>query len=373
MVSFSPLECFLDTAPWLPTILAEASYITAAVSTLFHMRKWYIRGFHEYFNPVAGAYERTQTVEAEEINRSVIPWLKENHKKDFFLFVHYWDPHVESIWGKPQPTPRYKAPEEYKELYYKGLSDDLEDRKYVISQYDANITYADKHIGDVLQTLDDLGISNETMLIFTSDHGENLGENHPEGKSLWDHLDVYEPIINVPLICKIPGIREEGKRIDALVQNIDIAPTILDFLGININKELDGRSLLPLIKGQTSKGYDEVYSSIGFVTCKRTIVTTDKMKLIKTIESGLWPETPPVELYNLNEDPDEVNNLANKDKNMRHKLEFRMSKWVEKNLGKKPDPLRLRANMRMLGNALYPYYTYIYGTRSPERIYTAKL
>lgn len=372
VVSFSPLELLSDNASWLPTILAGQNYTTAAVSTLFHMRKWYIRGFHEYFNPVAGAYQRTQTVEAEEINASVIPWLKGNYQKDFFLFVHYWDPHVESVWGKGHPIPRYKAPEGYKELYYKGVPDDLTDRKYVISQYDANITYADKHIGDVLQTLDDLGIQDETMLIFTSDHGENLGEEHPEGKDLWDHLDIYEPVINVPLIFKIPGVKGRGKRIDSLVQNIDIAPTILDFLGMNKNKELEGTSLFPLIKGKSSKGYDEVYSDTGFATCKRAIITGDKMKLIKTIEPGQWPETPPIELYNLNEDPGEVNNLANEDKDMVQKLEFRMARWVEKNLGRKPDPLRLRANMKMTGTLLYPYYTYVYGSRPAEKVYTAK-
>ena len=372
VVSFSPLELVPDSVPWLPVILAEANYTTAAVSTLFHMRERFARGFHEYFNPVAGEYQRTQVVEAEEINQRVIPWLGANYNKDFFLFVHYWDPHVESHWGKPEPTPRYKAPREYQELYHQGLPADLGNREYVVSQYDANITYADKHIGDILKTLDDLDISDETIVVFTSDHGENLGEDHPEGKDLWDHFDVYQPIINVPLIWRIPGIKGGNKRIDALVQNVDIVPTILDLLGMDISVKLDGRSLLPLLKDEVSKSYDEVYSSTSFVTSKRTIITGDQMKLIRTIEPGRWPQTPPIELYDLKQDPDEVNNLVSEDRKTAQELEFRMIKWTEKKLGKRPDPLRLRANITMLGKQLHPYYTYVHASRQPKKEYTAK-
>ncbi|MCW3978227.1 MAG: sulfatase-like hydrolase/transferase, partial [Candidatus Bathyarchaeota archaeon] len=109
VVSHSKTESLSEDAPYLTEILARNGVTTAAVSTLDMMRRWFARGFHYYFNPVAGNRRRLQQVDAEEINAVALPWIREHEDEGFFLFLHYWDPHG-----------LYKPPEEYRRLFYDG-------------------------------------------------------------------------------------------------------------------------------------------------------------------------------------------------------------------------------------------------------------
>jgi arylsulfatase A-like enzyme len=318
---------------------------------------------------MAGHRERTQTVEAVEINEFVLPWLKAHYQEDFFLFVHYWDPHVDSVWGQEEPRQRYLPPEEYAGLYYEVTPQKLDSREYVISQYDAEITYADKCIGDVLNLVEELGIADETLVVFQSDHGENLGEDHPLGRAIWDHLDVHEPTIRIPLIIRYPGL-EGGKAIGGLVRNVDISATILSYAQVPVPDVYDGQDLAPLIQGTSSTRYAEVYSNQGFMTCKRALITKDGWKLIKSVDNRPYEDAPTTELYDLNRDPGEVNNLASVETGRLADLELRMARWLEQVLGNRPDPLRLRAHMGMLGPD-GPYYGTTHQPRTDKRIYTA--
>ena len=369
MVSFNPTEKPPDQATWFPVLLARQGYTTAAVSTLLHMGGHFPRGFQYYLNPMAGYRERTQTVEADEINRFVLPWLKAHYQEDFFLFVHYWDPHVDSVWGQEEPRQRYLPPEEYAGLYYEGMPQKLDSREYVVSQYDAEIAYADKCIGNVLNLVDELGIADETLIVFQSDHGENLGEDHPLGRAIWDHLDVHEPTIRIPLIVRYPGLGY-GRAIGGLVQNVDISATILSYAQVPVPDVYDGQDLAPLIQGASSTRYAEVYSNQGFMTCKRALITGDGWKLIKSVDNSPYEDAPTTELYDLNRDPGEVNNLAGVETGRLAELELRMARWLEQVLGNRPDPLRLRAHMGMLGPDA-PYYGTTYQLRTDKRIYTA--
>ncbi|OYT43871.1 hypothetical protein B6U84_05330 [Candidatus Bathyarchaeota archaeon ex4484_40] len=191
VVSHSRTESLSESIPYLTEILAQNGVTTAAVSTLYMMRRWFARGFKYYMNPVAGIRRKLQQVDAEEINEMALPWIREHKDEDFFLFVHYWDPH--SI---------YRPPEPYRRLFYQGDETDPENRsldvlrtqpvwpfikrhldamkenitdiEYVIAQYDGEIRYADDNFGELLNLLEDLGIYDETAIIFTSDHGESL-------------------------------------------------------------------------------------------------------------------------------------------------------------------------------------------------------
>jgi len=364
-VSFSPTELITHQVAWMPTMLAAKGLTTASVSTLYHMNPYFAAGFQYHHNPKAGARHRTQTLEAEEINAFALPWLEAHHREDFLLFVHYWDPHVESVWGRKAPVYRYEAPKDYKELFTKGISREPTDREYIISQYDANIAYADAQIGRLLDTVEELGIGGETMIVFITDHGENLGESRPQGKDLWDHYDVYESIIRIPLVIRHPEIGR-GRRIDCLVQSVDVTRTVMSFLGVESPPQLDGFDLAPIMDGKEKKLYSEVYSETGFATCKRALITENGWKLIKSIDNGtMFPDAPHTELYDLNQDPGEVANLDQKERARVQELECRMYRWLESILGKRPDPLRLRAHMGVVGEA-QPYYGYIHPPRRPS-------
>jgi len=133
------------------------------------------KGFRYYINPVAGIRRKLQQVEAKEINAMAIPWIRNYEDDDFFLFIHYWDPHS-----------LYLPPEPYRRLFYKGnesdpenhsldvlksqpvwpytkrhldfIGRDITDINYVIAQYDGEIHYADDNVGKLLNVLEDLGI-----------------------------------------------------------------------------------------------------------------------------------------------------------------------------------------------------------------------
>jgi arylsulfatase A-like enzyme len=352
IVSHSRTENLSESVPYLTEILAQNGVTTAAVSTLYMMRRWFARGFKYYMNPVAGVRRRLQQVDAEEINRMALPWIREHRDEDFFLFVHYWDPH--GIYYPPEP---------YRRLFYQGdetdpenhsldvlktqpvwpftkrhldaMKENITDIEYVIAQYDGEIRYADDNLAELTNLLEELGISDETALILTSDHGESLGEHH----FYFDHCDVYEPTVHVPLIVKYPEGPSGGRRVKDLVQStLSIAPTVLNLFGLEVPKVMEGRDLIKIAEGEIS-GYDEIYVNQGLWTAKRAI-RVGKWKLIKTLDKSFW-ETPETELYNLEADPEENENLAEDEPSLVDQLELRMYRWLRRRLGKRIDPLEL--------------------------------
>jgi len=361
VVSHSPSEDIPDTMPYLSEAFASGGYETGAVSTLFFMKRYFARGFHAYMNPVAGSRARLQQVTAQEINCYAIPWLRAHCDEDFFLFVHYWDPHG-----------LYRPPEEkYQTMFYDGDPYDpqnhsldlleeqlagpfvrahidalyageggkITDAEYVISQYDGEIRYVDDKLGELLDAVQELGITEETLLIVTSDHGESMTEHG----LFFDHFGVYEPTIHVPLILRWPGQLPAGRRVSALVQGIDLSVTMLEAAGIEPPEAFQGQSLLPLARGKTEKGREFIVCNQGLWQAKRTI-SDGHWKLIKAIDNGLWP-APALELYNLEEDTGEVNNLADREPERTAELELRLRRWEDAQLGRCIDPLRKIADI----------------------------
>ncbi|HIE18226.1 TPA: DUF4976 domain-containing protein [Candidatus Bathyarchaeota archaeon] len=356
IVSHSQSERLPEEIPCFPEILSQKGIVTAAVSTLYMMRRWFARGFQCYMNPVAGIRRRLQQVDAEEINSMAFPWIRKNYKKDFFLFIHYWDPHG-----------LYFPPKKYRRLFYDGDECDPEnhsldalkrqpiwpftkrhldairegvmDIEYVIAQYDGEIRYSDDNVKDLVDLLEDLGIYDETVLIITSDHGESLGEHD----FYFDHCEVYETTIRVPLIMRYPLLVPKGKLFKGLVQStISLMPTILDLFEIEHPSRMEGKNLVDLAN-RDEDPYKEIYVNQGLWTAKRAI-RTERWKLIKTFDKAFW-ETPEVELYDMKEDPDETENLAPEKQEIIDKLELKMERWRRKKLGKRIDPLELIINI----------------------------
>ncbi|UCE10760.1 MAG: sulfatase, partial [Candidatus Thorarchaeota archaeon] len=300
VVSHSETEVLSESVPCFPEILSQNGIITAAVSTLYMMRRWFARGFRYYMNPVAGIRRRLQQVDAEEINGMALPWIEENKNRDFFIFIHYWDPHG-----------LYRPPERYRRLFYDGnecdpqnhsldelkaqpvwpsakghldaIGENLTDIEYVIGQYDGEIRYSDDNVKELVDLLDDLQMYDETAIILTSDHGESMGEHH----FYFDHQEVYETTIHVPLIMRYPQTISKGTRIDGLLQStISLSPTILDLFGIEPLAHMEGKNLVKLARGEepTRK---VIYVNQGLWTGKRA-VRTERWKLIRTLDKAFW-------------------------------------------------------------------------------------
>ncbi|MFQ6099212.1 MAG: sulfatase, partial [Armatimonadota bacterium] len=216
------------------------------------------------------------------------------------------------------------------------LRDGLTDINYPIAQYDAEICYADDRFGQMLETLDDLGVLDDTMIIFTSDHGEALGEHDV----YFDHMDAYEQVAHVPLIVWWPE-RVKPRSIDALVQHIDFAPTILEAFGLSVPEGFQGRSLWPLLEGRTDEHYETVFTNQGLWSAQRAMRTTE-WTLVKTITTGILdPPRPPVELYHRRDDMAEAHDVASERPEVVAQLELKYFRWLDEQLGPRPDPLRI--------------------------------
>jgi arylsulfatase A-like enzyme len=165
----------------------------------------------------------------------------------------------------------------------------------------------DRSVGEVMKSLEDFGLDKNTIVIFLSDNGYLWGEHGLGGKWL-----LYEESIRVPIIVKWPGMDEKykGNLLSQLVLNIDIAPTIVDMAGINVPKEMDGKSLFSLLKNPESDFREDFFMEHDSVVVAENPIPdsygirTKEWKYIRYVN---------VELYNLSADPLELKNLINDD------------------------------------------------------------
>lgn len=179
------------------------------------------------------------------------------------------------------------------------------DHRKIKAAYYAMIEQIDTEVGRMLETLEETGQSDNTIVIFMSDHGDMLGDHGIFLKGPY----FYEGAIRVPMILRWPGRYKAGLRSDALVEMVDLAPTLLEAAGLPIPVGVQGRSLTPLLTGQTTRHRDSIYSEFfdslalydppPMATCVRT----ERYKLVyyQKLSSG--------ELYNLGKDPNETYNL----------------------------------------------------------------
>ncbi|MGC8601737.1 MAG: sulfatase [Thermoprotei archaeon] len=351
VVSHHPPETIDDSLPLLQELMSS-KMTTAGVSTLYGMKKYFTKGFHYFMNPVAGAPQRLQLVYAEEVNHYALEWLKEHYREDFYMFIHYWDPH----------SP-YEPPEQYREMFYRGdyrdpnnhsmdalkatplwqfhkwwvekVAPGVTDVDYIRALYDGEIRRVDDAFGQLVEELKELKIYDETMLVVTADHGESIYDHGV----YFDHADVYQNIIRVPLIIRYPGVFP-AKTVDGLVQNIDVTRTVLDIAKVQ-HPPYEGINLLEVARGE-AKPRDTAFSDQAVWTIKRTMIKAEGRhlyKLIVTYDPGFWP-VPDREVYDLSSDPKETKNLAESNKRLLDDLELELRRWEDSMLKGRVDPLR---------------------------------
>lgn len=181
--------------------------------------------------------------------------------------------------------------------------EDLTRWKYqaYLKDYIKCIKAMDENIGKVLDALKELGLENDTIVIYSSDQGFYNGEH-----GWYDKRWMYEESLRAPLIIKYPGVATPGSRRPEIVQNIDYAPTLLDAAGIETPDEVQGESLMPLVKGQTPDDWRQsllytYYEQGVHAVARHRGVRNDRYKLIEFYDKGEW------EFYDLEKDPLEMN------------------------------------------------------------------
>ncbi len=184
-------------------------------------------------------------------------------------------------------------------------TDDLTHRKITAAYY-AMIEQVDTALGRMLDALKETAQDQDTIVIYTSDHGEMLGDHGIYLKGPY----FYEPLIRVPLIIRWPKGYKAGLKVHALVEEVDLAPTLLEAAGVPIPFRMQGRPLTKLLKGETNTHRSSVYSEFYNSNFNyspppwATMVRTERYKLFIYHSLGGWGE-----LYDLEKDPNEFNNL----------------------------------------------------------------
>ena len=263
----------------LAAILKGQDYATAAFVSAFVLDgRWGLnQGFDTYFD----RFDQFKEVNrddvqrrAEETEAQAEAWLRANKDKPFFCWVHFYDPH--------EP---YDPPEPFASTY-------------AANRYDGEIAYMDQSVAKLMATLDGLGVAGRTLVVVTGDHGEGLGEHNEATHAMF----LYMTTLHVPLFIRIPGVH--GTRVPGIVRHTDLAPTILDLLGLPPGGDMQGESLIPLINGTETTGraaYSEsLYAKVHYGWSPQRSITTKKYELI---------DTPKAELYDREDDPHQLRNL----------------------------------------------------------------
>lgn len=245
-------------------------------------------------------------------------WLELNCEYDgFMLWVDMFDPH--EPWdppeymvrwfddsgydGIPMIHPNYALASHYTEAELRNLN----------AHYRAEASLVSKWVGHIIRKIEDLGLMENTAVVFTTDHGHYLGEHGWVGKENRDPADprrctLFRELAHVPLIVHVPGT--EGGRVHSeVVQPVDLMPTLLDLAGTPLSDLVHGHSIVPLLRGEASWPRQYAYSSFALAD------DTDHKKPFPTVTDGQYSYTPRgqydgPELYDLASDPGEMHNIA---------------------------------------------------------------
>jgi arylsulfatase A-like enzyme len=281
---------------------------------------------HTHFQPVLFRDTpqpiRSQKFEAEALTDIAVDFLRANRSRPFFLVVSMGPPH--------DP---YGAPEKYMKLYDPAQLTMRRNWKAGVPQagraqiaaYYAAVTAVDEQVGRLMRTLKDLALDRDTIVLFTSDHGDMLGSQGARLKR-----KPWEESIRVPGILRYPAKVRPGRRVETLFSHVDMTPTLLSLCGVKVPPAMSGHNLAEVVLGRTEQGPEAVFFQIfvpfaGDGTPHPWRGVRTRRYMYARTASGPWV------LYDLATDPDELTNLATDPASepVRKDLEERLGRWMK--------------------------------------------
>ena len=376
----------------LAETLSRRGYVTAAVvDTPFYVRSGmnYDQGFQGFFfnqsqdstmvqgnlklesQDLRAAWRSESDHAAPKTFTWAMRWLERHYKENFFLYIDTWDPH------EPWDAPAY-----YTEQYMPDYDGEIIAPLYNLWQdvpgfteakvkkahasYCGEVTMVDTWIGYLMRRLENMGLMENTAIIFTTDHGFLFGEHGghfgkmvfaedsvvgpdgwPEGNSGWGYDPMYEEVIHIPLLVYIPGTRPG--IYDKLTSAVDVMPTVLQILNEDVPEHVQGDSLLPRIHNLSLPGREFVVSGQPFSNPGGQVKHVDdwlrwnEVHSVSTITTEGWsliyaPEAGKSKLYNLASDPRQERNVVKEKEDVARDMheylvkfmgDTRLSEWLK--------------------------------------------
>jgi arylsulfatase A-like enzyme len=202
---------------------------------------------------------------------------------------------------------------------------DIEKWLQLQNEYGAAVTYLDSAIGLLVDELDKLGLSEEVLLLFTTDHGQALGEPDARGA---DHLELHEERLHLPLIVRLPGKAQAGRRIPALTQPVDLLPTLFEAFGLAA-PAVHGQSLWPLLRGKTEQVRAYACAGLGTGESGEWALRTPEWGFLFPLPTSAADPPPKHRLYVKPDDRWEVNDVNQHHLELAESLEQTLRGFVE--------------------------------------------
>jgi arylsulfatase A-like enzyme len=322
-----------------------------------HNALWFMYGWTEFHTVNLKGGDET----AEEVNRPLLEWLKNNAKREnYLLHINYWDAHrcykmdgswadrfkdypVEQSWPDEETIQKHQnikgmftAQEQFDDnrspfALMPGSISSRRDFEHMITGYDSAIAYVDHHLSQVLEEYDRQGILDDTVIIISADHGDAFGEHGIYS----DHVCADECIHKIPLIIKWPGVSAVNKKSDGFLYNVDLGPTLCDILDMPVPGEWDGLSFRENVEGGKGLDRDHLVWDTALYTVQRCVRTREHLMMRTYDDFGYAFE--PVELYNIKDDPFQTKNIAQSDQDIVKKCDALMDEWKNEQLSKEKD------------------------------------
>lgn len=346
----SPLAA--DGVPTLAERFRQSGYATAAVVSIDHLngaQSGLGRGFESYFDAHG---ERR----AEASVRLARTWIATNSQLPFFLWLHVFDPHmpynppppydgryvtersvrIDPFLGRGSPRAFFEHErlddgerKRWEQLFtlpwnqaigFNRVGLTPAELEYLPALYDGEVSYTDAALGELLDDLDRHELSENTLVAVTADHGEQFGRHG----LYFVHRTLYEETLHVPLILRLPDRIPAGRRIATPVSGIDVSPTVLDYAGLPLGDQMDGRSLARAISGSGEPAGEPILAEHGNGRASmvrdgpwKLIVSSARRDSAEPTATDTAEARPPRpvhekarELFNLADDPYEQNDVA---------------------------------------------------------------
>ncbi len=326
-----------DATSWM-SALRSAGFRTVTISPFGERHAawhWYA-GYNEIYNPGKGGMEI-----ADEVTPTALDWIQRHARdEDWFLHVNYWDPHTPyrtpTDYGNPfkdDPLPEWLT-EQVRQQGWNGCGphspqephgwgeetsyqrypripaqlDSMAAVRQWIDGYDVGIRYADEHAGRLLNALADAGVLDDTVIMVSSDHGENQGELNVWG----DHHTADQITCRVPLIVRWPGLTDSPRVDSALHYHFDWAATLIELAGGKMPDNWDAEPFTEAVQEGDQVGRPYLVTSQNAWSCQRGVRFEEADQdyvCLRTYHDG-YKMLEPVMLFNLTEDPHEQHDLA---------------------------------------------------------------